>query len=186
MSDDLALNILISAQNVAAKVLADMTEEERAKAAWAVEYAALRKAASVSPQDHIAMAQEIMREAAQAQQKQCSRCKQHFPATLEFFTPAKDKRFGLYSMCRECKNESWRACYQRKKAKRVAVIKPVVGTPDQCGSCGVTRGNILGDVDKATAHKYGYLCARCHQLVRDFQGDPERIRKVLDYVEQTR
>ena len=67
MSSDLALNILIAAQDVAAKVIAEMTEEERAKADWAIEYAALRKAASVSPQDHIAIAEEVMRKAGRKQ-----------------------------------------------------------------------------------------------------------------------
>lgn len=60
------------------------------------------------------------------------------------------------------------------------------GTPDCCGSCGATTGNILGDVNDETGQAYGYLCFRCYKLVTAFHGDPLRMRKVLVYIEKTR
>jgi len=62
----------------------------------------------------------------------------------------------------------------------------ILGTPDQCGACGVTRRNILGDVNEATHKRYGFLCTRCHRLVQDFHEDMERMHKVLNYLEKTR
>jgi hypothetical protein len=61
-----------------------------------------------------------------------------------------------------------------------------LGTPDCCGSCGATTGNILGDINDETRNLYGYLCFRCHKLVTAFHGDPLRMRKVLAYIENTR
>ncbi len=125
-------------------------------------------------------------------QKRCSHCLQWFPATPEFFCRRLEgTKDGLYSQCRTCQNKARTASALRMKAKlnghshTRAIVVPL-GTSEQCGCCGNTRGNILGDIDKVTREKYGYLCARCYQLVRDFQGDPEKIRKVLDYVERTR
>lgn len=128
------------------------------------------------------------------QEKQCTKCKKWKPADRDHFTVASKAKDGLYSQCKSCKAEGHQTSGARKKAVSLRhpslnghshSVEPV-GTPNQCGSCGTTKGNILGDVDKSTAYRYGYLCAKCRQLVRDFQGDPERIRNVLKYVEQTR
>lgn len=68
----------------------------------------------------------------------------------------------------------------------VDAISMELGTPDCCGSCGATTGNILGDVNDETREQYGYLCFRCHKLVTAFHGDPQRMRRVLAYIENTR
>jgi len=67
-----------------------------------------------------------------------------------------------------------------------AVEETMVGTPDECGACGTRTGNILGDVDDRTRTQYGYLCARCYKLLNAFHANPERMRKVLLYIEITR
>jgi hypothetical protein len=63
-------------------------------------------------------------------------------------------------------------------------IKPV--DTHQCSACGTIRGNILGDIDKTTKEKYGLLCMKCYQLVRDFEREPTRLRNVFDYLARTR
>jgi len=37
--------------------------------------------------------------------KTCPKCGRDLPATIEFFSPNKTGRFGLYSICRKCKSE---------------------------------------------------------------------------------
>lgn len=68
----------------------------------------------------------------------------------------------------------------------ISPTAPIMDTSDRCGACGTTRGNILGDVDEGTHLRYGCLCAKCYRLVRDYQGDVDRLRNVLDYIERTR
>lgn len=48
--------------------------------------------------------------------KICSICKQELPATLEYFAPHKEGKYGLHSRCRECNKEYKRQEYQRNKA----------------------------------------------------------------------
>jgi hypothetical protein len=130
--------------------------------------------------------------------KRCTACKEEFPANRDYFTVDRKAKDGLYCQCKSCKSKARREAHKRiaeaslnghshtsVSIDKLAVIIPL-GTSEKCGSCGTTRGNILGDIDKVTREKYGYLCARCYRLVRDFQEDSERMRKVLDYVEQTR
>lgn len=40
--------------------------------------------------------------------KHCTRCSEYFPATLEYFGPAKKGRFGLEAVCRPCRREQQR------------------------------------------------------------------------------
>lgn len=67
--------------------------------------------------------------------------------------------------------------------KRLLIFK---GTPDKCGACGTEKGNILGDINPSTHERYGYLCAKCHQVVRQFHEDTMRLQEVLFYLEYTR
>lgn len=123
--------------------------------------------------------------------KCCSGCQKIYPATSEYFQLDKNGsgRIGLRSKCKVCRNAAEK---QRKKMKSLQNAPKqrtrgqILGTPDLCGACGVTTGNIIGDVDKATFKTYGYLCMKCHRLVQDFQGEAERMRKALTYIEQTR
>lgn len=54
--------------------------------------------------------------------KQCSKCKELFPATPEYFHDDKTGKYGFYSQCRPCKNQSARAFTaqypERRKAAR--------------------------------------------------------------------
>jgi len=126
--------------------------------------------------------------------KRCPHCpegQQWHPATTEFYGLDASKRDGLYSLCRVCKKEYYRVYEERRKerhrtAKEPIMLKPVLGSPEQCGSCGTTSGNIFGDIDSSTMKKHGYLCMKCYKLVRDFGADPQRLRNVLAYVEKTR
>jgi hypothetical protein len=121
--------------------------------------------------------------------QRCTECNEYHP--LDRFASESSWRGDKYVTYtrNQCKNCRLRIDRERKRKKPIQ-LKPLNkqprGTPEQCGSCSTTTGNILGDVDIASARKYGYLCAKCYKLVRDFQSDAGRMRKVLEYVESTR
>lgn len=119
--------------------------------------------------------------------KRCTDCDKEFPLIHSNFEYLQGGggigKMYFRNQCRACHRERQKSS---KGKKPIQVIKLPKGTPEQCGSCGTMTGNILGDVDIASAHKYGYLCSKCYKLVRDFQSDAGRIRKVLEYVESTR
>lgn len=126
-------------------------------------------------------------------QKHCSGCNTDYPATVEYFPIKQDNgHLRLRWLCRTCW-DAYQKEYQKarppRKEKKPLVLRPsksLVGTPTQCGSCGAENGNILGDVDKSTLETYGYLCMKCRRLVQDSQGDAERMRKAIAYIERTR
>lgn len=127
-------------------------------------------------------------------QKRCPGCEETKPATPDFFYQDRrpGRQFGLRSVCIECEKKR-RDKREKPKPIKIAASGEVrrpghprqsIGTPEQCGACGTTTGNILGDVDGRK--QYGYLCYRCHKLVQDFHADPARMRKVVVYLKKTR
>lgn len=101
---------------------------------------------------------------------------------LEEDAKAYSERMGWQYVIEEARPE---VGTQIRSNRRVG--RPVnTGTPDRCGSCGTDKGNILGDIDADSHERRGYLCAKCLRLVREFHGDPRRMRKTLAYIERTR
>lgn len=49
--------------------------------------------------------------------KQCTRCNKEYPATEEYFRPAKRYRFGLFSWCRSCEQTYHKAHFQKPETK---------------------------------------------------------------------
>lgn len=71
------------------------------------------------------------------------------------------------------------------KKSSMKVERQIMGTPDRCGSCGATSGNIIADLDEKTKEARGYLCSKCYRTLSYWKGDPILIRKVADYIEKT-
>lgn len=119
--------------------------------------------------------------------KFCPGCEETKPATPEFFHQDRrpDRRFGLRGTCILCEKKR-RDARKRELSERRGRPRPrrILGTPDQCGACGATTGNILGDVENRT--QYGYLCYRCYKIVNDFHADLARIQNVVVYLKKTR
>jgi hypothetical protein len=120
-------------------------------------------------------------------EQQCPTCQQTRPLTSEYFSSYVNKggTISWYSKCRICDTARRSSAGKRKKIQQVVKREPV-GTPDQCGSCSTTQGNIVGDIESTTHERYGYLCARCYRMLLECQKDVPRIRKVLAYLELTR
>jgi|SRR6266567_2569613 len=73
-----------------------------------------------------------------------------------------------------------------EQISRPITAKVVLGTPDLCGSCSTTQGNIVSDdVDGTPGEKYGWLCMNCYRVVHAAKRDQGKLRKVLTYLEQT-
>ncbi len=104
-------------------------------------------------------------------------CGRLLPSTSEYFYYSNYVTKSLRGKCKECKDKE-------KAASRSE--KQIGNSPDRCGSCGTDKGNILGDINTATHERYGYLCARCYKVVRDFHGDTKRMRNVINYIDRTR
>lgn len=51
--------------------------------------------------------------------KQCSKCKQDFPATTEYFHTHKGRKDGLYSSCKRCKRQYHRRYDKEHKVERL-------------------------------------------------------------------
>jgi hypothetical protein len=99
----------------------------------------------------------------------CSVCHHSFPATTEhFYEDHPGEQTGRLK--KQCK-----ACYNRYKQRK-----------ETCAACGTNNGNMRGDVDLATGHRYGILCSKCNTLVAASKGDAERMSKVARYLRRTR
>lgn len=139
--------------------------------------------------------------------KHCPICDNDYPATVGYFNRTAHHKDGLHSYCRTCSNEL-RAKRERDKKKNAelnrtvstdeiskngvnqqnisAPTEHIIGSPDECGSCGTKTGNIFGDVDDKTQEKYGYLCNKCYKLAKVAQSDTKRMQNVLTYLEVSR
>ena len=49
--------------------------------------------------------------------KTCTKCKEEFPATLEFFSKHKTGKFGLRSWCKKCMNKDNKKWHQNNSEK---------------------------------------------------------------------
>ncbi|SRR6266702_185487 len=78
------------------------------------------------------------------------------------------------------------ALEEEKLALPENVSPRLLGTPEECGCCGLDTGNILGDINGLTREQYGYLCHKCYKLVQMFHADTQRMEKVLAYLKITR
>lgn len=52
--------------------------------------------------------------------KRCSRCRNEYPATAEFFFRYRRKKDGLTSQCKACRKLMWREQYLKHRDKRIA------------------------------------------------------------------
>ena len=142
-------------------------------------------------------------------EKTCKTCGVVKPAT-DFYL-ASDRR-NLQPHCKTCHVERTRLYYHalppEKKAMRVATIKArkygmtlgemqafVADHDENCDVCGKpdtthrkltwTRQLTL-DHDHVTGKMRGLLCSDCNLALGHASDDPERLRKLADYVERCR
>lgn len=59
------------------------------------------------------------------QQRTCSRCKQSFPATPEYFQRSRSEKEGLHTWCKACKAEGDKQSYQKHRAARLEKNKEI-------------------------------------------------------------
>jgi hypothetical protein len=102
--------------------------------------------------------------------KWCTWCHRSFPATTEYFYldhPGQRPGGRLKSQCKRC-------CERRKEEE------------EQCAACGKNNGNLRGDIELATGHRYGLLCSQCERIVSAAKADSERTMQVARYLKRTR
>jgi Pyruvate/2-oxoacid:ferredoxin oxidoreductase delta subunit len=112
-------------------------------------------------------------------QKQCTKCKLFFPATLEFFFKDKSRKDGLYSRCKSCESK-------REKARRRSInMKPevTITVPDgqkRCAKCENVYPATPEFFYRARQRKDGLYsyCKVCNDAIRH---DPEERKKKIAY-----
>jgi len=142
-----------------------------------------------------------------AKTKVCKTCQEALP--LEEFHAHPLARDGKQPSCKGCHNKMSMARYQamtpEQKAKRVATIKArkygmtleemqeyVNGHDDNCDVCGqpdlthrkaTWTNNLTFDHDHVSGRMRGMLCSTCNVALGQTGDDPERLRKLADYLE---
>ncbi len=129
--------------------------------------------------------------------RHCNICGEDLPETVDYFYPSSLKGYSRSHHIHECKK--CHALRDRERALRRKLLrqggeekhvsqprrKPK-GTPECCGACGKSQGNIVGDGEEATGTLYGYLCLKCYKLVQAFNADVTRLKQVQVYIQYTR
>lgn len=104
--------------------------------------------------------------------KVCSKCKQEFPATSEYFWKDSTKKIGLGSQCKACRNPE-----RRKKSSTANGYK-------KCTRCNLEFPATSEYYYKKKAGKYGLdsRCKACHVIYR--KKNKERIKEYhkMNYV----
>jgi hypothetical protein len=102
--------------------------------------------------------------------KWCTRCHRAFPATTEYFYldhPGQRPDGRLKAQCKWCSDRRY-------------------GGEETCAACGKNNGNLRGDIELATGHRYGLLCSQCERIVSAAKADSERTAQVARYLKRTR
>lgn len=108
--------------------------------------------------------------------KTCSKCKQEFPSTSEYFTLDKRKKYGLASECRPCKNKrmsNWVKNNPEKQNKRVknwARKNPEKARYIWRQVASKRKSNIKGNgwepyTEEQMLSKYGSICYLCNEEI---------------------
>jgi len=135
--------------------------------------------------------------------KQCTVC--GIPKPLEAFTKDKQRKDGLYSQCKECKQNSGRKAYkgnpetflqlQRKHNYGIAAEQYQALYEQQGGVCASCRHpeirmykgkvrNLAVEHCHTTGRVRGLLCHDCNTALGLLREDPERIKALLRYIHE--
>jgi hypothetical protein len=131
--------------------------------------------------------------------KRCSRCKDEFPATPEYFPRNKNNKDGLGIYHKACHNAIGNAFlaskggtkdYHLRQRYGVTEVQFRAMVADQGGLCAIC-GVILILDDKRTAHQdhnhetnkpRGVLCSSCNQGLGNFKDDIDRLESAIKYL----
>jgi hypothetical protein len=131
--------------------------------------------------------------------KRCTRCREEYPATPEFFHRDKNRIDGLTPACATCRRKHTNAEVHRDVALRskygLSFVEYEARLARQGGVClicqraeteharrsgGVKR--LAVDHDHRTGEIRGLLCASCNRGVEAFRDDAARCLRAADYL----
>lgn len=145
--------------------------------------------------------------------KVCTRCGKEYPATPEYFYKQKSGKYGVYSRCKKCYNETRRE-YGRSERRKVTqrkynktgkaksgALKYLYGiTSEQynqmflqqegcCAICGKHQSEfkraLCVDHNHETGEIRGLLCSKCNLGLGNFKDDSEILKKAIMYVAES-
>lgn len=135
--------------------------------------------------------------------KTCLKCKLEKSASE--FTKNKSGRHGLYSHCRDCKNESWRVHYKKNRTdilerskwaqlkyyyqiSKEDYIKLLAKQNGVCAVCHQTqryKKSLAVDHCHKTNMVRGLLCDSCNRGIGFFEDNIERLSGAIKYLEES-
>lgn len=128
--------------------------------------------------------------------KTCTKCKQEFPETTEYFFKKKGGKNGLNAQCKKCHMEAVRANPNFMKQQRASWLRTRYKlTPEQfetmleqqkgrCGICKEERNERLCvDHDHETGEVRGLLCRQCNKALGGFRDSQELLLNAQIWLE---
>src|SRR6266705_5616843 len=120
--------------------------------------------------------------------KQCSSCKQFFPATPQFFSRCKGHKDGLQSLCKPCTKEYKKQHYQANKERISKKQKAYGATHKEQQRKRMERYMVTHREDYLAYHKEYYIDRRdqtLEQMKQHYVMHNERIRARVRRYEKT-
>lgn len=132
--------------------------------------------------------------------KRCTKCKQEFPATDEYFYKKGKKECGLRSICKECFKKG-QIEYERDRGRNKRLIREYNITEElfneilemQGGKCAICQAEecmtgkaFCVDHDHETMEVRGLLCINCNQGCGKFKDDPDLLEEAASYLRRVR
>lgn len=112
----------------------------------------------------------------------CAPCLKTLPYTLEFFGPTKKAKWGLDTICRDCKRFRGgnlpEGCIgiSREEGVRNRYTLP-------CEICNRKTKRMAIDHCHKTGQYRGILCMRCNMSIGHFEDSPELLKLAAKYLE---
>jgi len=135
--------------------------------------------------------------------KKCTKCKQSYLATSEFFYKRNTAVDGLDSWCKNCKKEYDNKHNERKRLEKYDITtreyeKMRIEQDNKCAICGIDfdylnkikkdivprTGKPRIDHDHRSGKVRGLLCSDCNIVLGCFKDNPLIILKAINYLRE--
>ena len=115
--------------------------------------------------------------------KNCTRCKENKPLTLEYFPPHNKTKSGFDSWCRKCRStyrsENCRGAHRSSISD--ADLLTLKTTVLNCIICG-SDDKLVVDHDHITGQVRGMLCNPCNLGLGHFKDNVSTLESAIEYL----
>lgn len=120
------------------------------------------------------------------QTKICSRCRNEYPATEEYFHKQKKGKYGVTSRCKKCVSETWHNHERQEVVERGEETSPFFKVCKGCGNSYPATEEFF----RPDSHYKNGLRARCRECESTYsknykESNPEKVKQwARDFIEQ--